>query len=291
MRAPHLLWSNVVIAAAASACTMRTLILIGVDVTNAQSVVFSLGIGGAAWLTYTWQRHVKSTRIQGLRPDHLAWHKKHWRTLKKTGWFAANLAIAPLVLTFLELESGALNADLNVLFGLVLAFATALLYAGLPGEKGKRFALRRIPGMKMIWVGLSWTVITAAWPAWWSGALSSLSTTEWATILSERFFVITALTLPFDLRDRQWDPPSMQNWTLRLGQRGTRLMAMSFLILAGACLRFWGPNAHGMAMVSLLPMGILVLSARENHSEQHFGWLDGLLVLDGLWMWVWVWAC
>ena len=287
MRAPQLLWTNAVIAAAAAACTMRTLILVGSDVTNGHSAAFSIGIGGAAWLAYTWQRHVKSTRLNGLRPDHLLWHQNHWKTLKKAAWIATNIALAPLALTLAVIKTAPIEVHPILFLAFAAALFTTIMYAGLPGEFGKRFALRRIPGMKMIWVALSWTIITAAWPAWWSGAMGTLDSQEWAAILMERFFVIVALTLPFDLRDRQWDPPAMKNWTRTLGQRGTPFLAAVCLLVAVAGLWFTENAAREMALVGALPMMVAVLMAKESRSEGYFGWLDGLLILDGLCLWIW----
>ena len=288
MRAPELLWSNAVIATAAFACTVRSFSLMGQGVWETQTLLFSLGIGASSWLAYTWQRHVKSTRKKGLRPDHLEWHRTRWPAIRILAWVIFPLALLPALLSILALAQGKTSLDLPTALVFGSALAVTLLYAGWPGEEGARFALRRIPGLKMIWVGLSWATITAAWPAWWSGALESMPADSIAMLIGERFLIITALTLPFDLRDRQWDPPSMRNWSTGLGTAGTRALALTCLIAANGLLWAESEGSLWWAMAGTVPMCMAVLAAREDRPAHYFGFLDGLLILDALWICFWV---
>ena len=82
MNARNLLWSNAVISAAAAACVLGSLALGGNGLTGPSEWAFAFGVGSATWWAYTWQRHVKSTRPDGLRPDHLAWHRHHWPSIR-----------------------------------------------------------------------------------------------------------------------------------------------------------------------------------------------------------------
>ena len=77
MNARNLLWSNVVIAIAASCTVLTTFGLANFTTLRLREWAFAVGIGAATWIAYTWQRHVKSTRSTGLRPDHLSWHERH----------------------------------------------------------------------------------------------------------------------------------------------------------------------------------------------------------------------
>jgi hypothetical protein len=274
-----LLWSNIVISIAAASTAAQTLSRTGNPLVGfGPEVLFSLGIGAATWCAYTWQRHVKSTRASGLRPEHRTWHRKAWPLLRIAGLVLLPLAALPLLLS-LPLISG--DAQINWRFPIVLssAFAITLLYAGLPGESGVRQALRRIPGIKMLWIGLAWSLITAWWPLWWQSQDQTSAVFPLA-MGCERFLVIAALTLPFDLRDRNWDPAEMRTWPQLLGLNGTRMLALVFL-LAGAWLR-WGnaaPTTH-WTVLGLLPMAMAVLFAKENRSSSYYAMLDGLLIVD-----------
>lgn len=274
-----MLWSNVVISVAAAFTAAQTLNRTShPHLGDGYDFLFSLGIGAATWCAYTWQRHVKSTRSNGLRPEHREWHRKAWPKLRMAGLFLLPLATLPLVLS-LPLISGDAQIDWKFPIVLSLAFAITLLYAGLPGESGARQALRRIPGIKMLWIGLAWSLITAWWPLWWQSQHQTSAVFPLA-MGCERFLVIAALTLPFDLRDRNWDPTEMRTWPQLLGLNGTRILALAFL-LSGAYLR-WScafPSTHWTAL-GLLPMAIAVLFARENRSSGYYAMLDGLLIVD-----------
>ena len=280
--ARNILWSNAVISLASSACVVTSLQLAQVKFTGGIDMVFALGIGCATWLAYTWQRHVKSTRVGGLRPTHLLWHQKRWPALKACALLLIPLAFTPVMLTsqVFPLPSGPSPVALFAL--LVVATSITALYAGLPGEPGQRQALRRVPGAKMIWIAGSWVTITALWPIWWSTAGAPVLPPETLWICGERFLIIAALTLPFDLRDTQWDPPGMRTWAQVLGTRLTRWLALGMVILAIALrLRIlptpaWGP------LFGLLAMGAAVLMAREDRPDGYYGLLDALLIFDTL---------
>ena len=173
-------------------------------------------------------------------------------------------------------------SPLAILALLLIATSITALYAGLPGERGQRHALRRIPGAKMIWIAGSWVTITALWPIWWSTAGASALPPETLFICGERFFVIAALTLPFDLRDTKWDPVGMCTWAQVLGARGTRCLALGMVTLAIAFRLYILPAPTWGPLVGLLAMGPAVLMARKDRPEGYYGLLDALLILDAL---------
>ena len=275
----RLLWSNAVISVAAAATVAQTLHRTRPSGGGCGSEwMFSLGIGAATWCAYTWQRHVKSTRESGLRSDHRAWHRKAWPRLRIAGLVLLPLAALPFASSVPLFYQGA-PADWSFPIILSLALAITILYAGLPGESGARRALRRIPGIKMLWIGLAWAIITAWWPMWWCSTHLNLSAVP-LTMGCERFLIIAALTLPFDLRDRTWDPAEMRTWPQLLGPRGTRVLAFAFL-LAAVCLRWaFADPSNRWAVLGLLPMAVAVLFARENRSPGHYAMLDALLIVD-----------
>ena len=133
----------------------------------------------------------------------------------------------------------------------------------------------------MIWIAGSWVVVTAFWPIWWSTGESNALPAQTLKICGERFLVIAALTLPFDLRDRKWDPVNMRTWAQMLGPRATRWLAMGMVFLAAAHRLSILQSQEYMALLGILAMGPAVLMAKENRSEQYYGLLDALFVLIG----------
>mgnify|MGYP005695701459 CR=1 FL=1 len=278
----NILWSNAVISLASSACVLASLQLAQVEFSSGIGGAFAAGIGSATWLAYTWQRHVKSTRVGGLRPAHQMWHQKRWTSLKVCALLLAPLATIPGILTSQVFPLPTGPSPLAFLALLLAATSITALYAGLPGEQGQQQALRRIPGAKMIWIAGSWVTITALWPIWWSTAGASALPPATLFICGERFLVIAALTLPFDLRDTQWDPAGMRTWAQVLGTLGTRWVALGMVAIAAAIRLYILPEPAWGPLAGLLVMGPAVLMAKKDRPEGYYGLLDALLIFDAL---------
>lgn len=279
MEGNRLLWSNAVISAGAMGCVIRSWTMAhpspGADAPEAG---FLLGIGAATWLAYGWQRHVKSTREDGLRPAHRAWQRRHHGPLRLLAFALLPLAAWPFVHS-LQACPEPLSALPLFSISLGLAALLTLLYAGLPGDRGIRFALRRWPRMKLLWIGLVWAFVTAGWPALVAACPASVSPGTFGLLMLERGCTIMALTLPFDLRDRHWDPPELRTWPQRWGPRGTRFLAMALLLLsAAATWRLAG--AEPAFLIGTALMAPAVLCAEEGRKAWYYLLLDGLLVLD-----------
>ena len=280
----RLLWSNAVISLGAAACVLGTLHGVAPEEDlDSPHFWFAAGIGAATWLAYTLQRHIKSTRDGGLRPVHLSWHTRNSPRIRWGVLALLPLSSVPLTMTAEALWTGEIpvltGLDALMMAAILLSVGITGLYAGMPGQRGMRHALRRLPGMKMVWIGTSWASITALWPAWWM-ASGQLDIDSSLSMFLERFLVITALTLPFDLRDRNWDQAYMRTWPQLLDTSGTRILGTAFL-LAAAGLRFHlNPDGAMGEWIGLLPMAIAVGAAREDRPLAYYGLIDALLILS-----------
>ena len=284
MNSRSLLWSNATISLAAAGCVFASLELSGTGAPLRGTAGFALGLSAATWCAYSWQRHIKATRKRGLRPEHLAWQQRHAPLLRRLALLLVPVAALPLVWTWLAFQAASDAKPLRT-WGLILgAGAITALYAGSPGLRGRRFALRRVPGLKMIWIGGAWAVLTAIWPVWWQALDASLPLPDstWPLAL-ERFLVIAALTLPFDLRDRDWDAADMRTWPQLLGTAGTRVLGVT-LLCGALALRTTSLHQPWTAGIGLLPMVAMVALARKNRPAGYFVALDALLMVDALWL-------
>lgn len=287
MRGSRMLWSNAVISVAAAGCVLRSWSLSHPAESEASVPwLFATGIGAATWLAYTWQRHVKSTRPNGLRSAHLVWLRAHKKTLKWVAVLLGPLALAPLAQTAATAET-TMSTALLLFFGLCAAGLLTLLYAGLPGIRGVQLALRRMPRLKLLWIGLTWSVITALWPALLGADITSFERGTLILIAAERALVIMALTLPFDLRDRNWDPASMKTLPQLWGTKGTRITAVAMLLAAAwASTAASGGNfAFAIGPLIMVPA---VACANERRSPWYFVMLDAALVADAALVMAWV---
>ena len=279
----RLLWSNAVIAAAAAGCVLRSWCMAHhADSTAAVPLIFAAGIGAATWIAYTWQRHVKSTRPRGLRDDHRQWLSAHKRAVRWVAFFLAPLAMFPLAQTAAA-ATATWPTALLLLAGLVVAGLLTLLYAGLPGVRGVQLALRRLPRLKLLWIGLAWAIITALWPILLDSNSNPLNQVNLLLMIGERALVIMALTLPFDLRDRSWDPAFMKTWPQQWGTRGTRVAAVVMLLAAAlaSTIATEGNLAFGLGPLLMAP---LVACAREQRPPWYYLLLDAALIADGAWV-------
>jgi len=239
---------------------------------------FAAGIGAATWIAYTWQRHVKSTRPRGLRSAHLHWLNTHKRTLRRVGLFMVPDAVLPLAHAT-DVATATLSTTLLLFAGLALAGLLTLLYAGLPGVQGVQLAIRRLPRLKLLWIGLTWAIITALWPVLLDSADHSVGGVNLVLMIGERALVIMALTLPFDLRDRKWDPASMKTLPQLWGTAGTRSAAVIMLVAAAlaSMTATDGNIVYGLGPLFMVP---LVASAHERQPPWYFLLLDAALIAD-----------
>ena len=284
MNSRSLLWSNATISLAAAGCVFASLAMSGTGGPTRGTAGFALGLSAATWCAYSWQRHIKATRKRGLRPDHLAWQQRHAPRLRRLALLIVPIAALPLLWTWIASRMTSHGQSLHTWSLILGAGIITALYAGSPGLRGRRFALRRMPGLKMIWIGGAWAVLTAIWPVWWKALEANLPLPDstWNLAL-ERFLVIAALTLPFDLRDRDWDAADMRTWPQLLGTAGTRLLGVTLLCGAWA-LRTTSLHQPWTAGIGLLPMVVMVAMARENRPAGYFVALDALLMVDALWL-------
>ena len=282
MNLRSLLWSNVVISLAAAGCVVTALELSGMEWQNGGMAAFALGISAATWCAYSWQRHVKSTRPEGLRPAHQVWQQRNRRRLR---FIAAGLL--PLGLLPVGIDRVGKPCTKTCPSGSAWASSSAAgvtaLYAGLPGHAGSRQALRRLPGLKMIWIGLTWSIITALWPIGHGLLQGQEALVHPGWVALDRFLVIAALTLPFDLRDRAWDSPRMRTWPQWLGPKGTRSLALAFVAAAMGVRWLAHPEATSVAL-GLVPMAWAVSLAHEGRSAGYYVGLDALLLVDAAWL-------
>ena len=204
--------------------------------------------------------------------------------LRRLALLIVPIAALPLLWTWIASRMTSHGQSLHTWSLILGAGIITALYAGSPGLRGRRFALRRMPGLKMIWIGGAWAVLTAIWPVWWKALEANLPLPDstWNLAL-ERFLVIAALTLPFDLRDRDWDAADMRTWPQLLGTAGTRLLGVTLLCGAWA-LRTTSLHQPWTAGIGLLPMVAMVALARENRPAGYFVALDALLMVDALWL-------
>lgn len=117
--------------------------------------------------------------------------------------------------------------DLNLSgFIALFPFVIATLFYVLPINNA-RGGLRQIPGFKLILISLSWAGVTLYFPIQEAG-ISTISH-DWLYFV-QRFLFILAITIPFDIRDSQFDLPELATLPIVLGVDKAKIVAMLVMV-------------------------------------------------------------
>lgn len=145
--------------------------------------------------------------------------------------------------------------------------------------------LRRIAIGKTLFLTFVWTYVTTLLPALIAGQAGSISL--WLLVL-HRFFLIYAICILFDNRDREDDKKagirSLITWFSDEGV--TRLYYISVALAAVFALLLWNREAPWTIGVLLVPVTITAMIKRysETHTSDYvyYFYLDGLMMLAAL---------
>lgn len=191
---------------------------------------------------------------------------------------------------------GALNAvfhlQTNTQLALLPLGAVSLLYQlSVVRIGGKLRSLRNIGMLKILWVVMVWTVVTAILPVFEYGA-------DWSNpavymIILKRAFFIFSVSLCFDLRDEFYDrTEGLKTIPVMFGEAITKKLywyCMAGTITAGIGLFLTSGN-YDWGVLSAIVIGAvmsyqLMLKARLFTSEYYYPLvIDGLLLLQFVWI-------
>jgi hypothetical protein len=112
--------------------------------------------------------------------------------------------------------------DLNLSgFIALLPFVVATLFYVLP-MKNKSSGLRQVPGLKLFLIAISWAGITLYFPIQEAGLAVS---NQWLFFV-QRFLFVLAITIPFDIRDSQFDLRELATLPQVLGVNKAKIVAI-----------------------------------------------------------------
>ncbi len=176
---------------------------------------------------------------------------------------------------------------------LIPAAALALLYS-LPlwRIKDRKWNFRQIPGLKLFLIALVWTLSCVALPLVILAADGiHIPAADSILLLTKRFLFITAITLPFDIRDFLQDKQyGLKTIPVLLGQQ--KAYQLCLLLLSTYLLLLFIFNQHtyqstpGLVAVTLLTAWLIFRSRWEKNEYYYFLCLDGTLILQFLAVWL-----
>ncbi len=181
----------------------------------------------------------------------------------------------------------------NVQIALIFSGIITLLYSlPLVKWKGKTLKLREIGRLKIFWITLIWCVSTVILPMLNSNAHQYVAFPFLLGICLERCLFIFAITLPFDIRDMDFDRSrALDTIPLRIGASSTIFLAYACLILACIIdflqyISYSNPSRSNIflaLLISYLLIAYCIHQAQQGRKRQFYtGILDGTMLLQAL---------
>lgn len=229
----------------------------------------SLFLALATFLSYNFIRYVK------YKNKDLQNHLYAWFSLNKTIllWINVLVGIAFVYLVF--------QFNLQALLVLIPFGVATLLYM-LPvlKWKGTTYSFRKIPGFKIFCIAISWSGVVVFFPIQvHSMELGSLS----MLFFLLQFLFVLLLTLPFDIRDVNFDDNGLKTIPQWLGLNYSKILGFSItLIIAFLQLHYFYKTAVIMLFGTILASLFLFFS-KPNQSKYYASfWVEAVPIFTYL---------
>lgn len=156
----------------------------------------------------------------------------------------------------------------------------------------QKFGLRNIPGLKLLLIGVTWTLSVVLLPIFEAEHVHQFKTTDADILLlsAKRFLFITAMAIPFDIRDLFQDRKlGLKTIPVVFGEKNAYLLCQ-FLLIGYLVLLFLFRDRnfdhHFLALtITILLAGWLIFRAKfEKNEYYYFFYVDGILILQWLLM-------
>ena len=168
-----------------------------------------------------------------------------------------------------------------------IALITVLYSIPVSANPKHLLRLREIPYLKIFMIAAIWSASTILLPIVQSS--ETFSQTHIFAMLSERFFFILAITIPFDIRDLEADQQQeLKTIPMLLGEKNSLKLSYFFLFvfLLGSAFHY-APEKEWMILSAMCLSGIttyvfLKMDRFKRMPFYHYGILDGTLLLQGI---------
>lgn len=170
--------------------------------------------------------------------------------------------------------------QLSLIVAAVLSLAYVLPIFG-------RLRLRDLPYVKIFTIAFVWAFVTVILPVCELGKTINIGV---SLMFLERFLFIFALTIPFDIRDMDWDAQTnVKTIPLSIGLKKAQYLAISCLIICVFLdfilniLDFYDFKDMLILIISYLLSGIIIYLTHTNRSDYFFyGLIDGMMLLQSI---------
>ena len=147
------------------------------------------------------------------------------------------------------------------------------------------FRLREVPLLKVFLISTTWSAVTVLLPTIHSG--TEMNQTHVLMMLTERFLLIFAIAIPFDIRDMNTDAMAKLKTVPLIIGKGKALALSNVCLLAFIAISLFHFYLNGLTFVLpalILSVGFTVLLINTktwNTSATYYAMLDGTLIFQG----------
>lgn len=210
---------------------------------------------------------IRFININKIRTASAVWIKSHRAELLVLNIIAAiGLAITTYLLSF---------KAILVLIPFVLA--TSLYVSPF---KISRLNLRDVPGLKLFLISISWAGVTVLFPI----IQNELEVSKNIGLLFfERFFFVLAITIPFDIRDIDYDSPKMFTLPQVIGIRKSKIVGVLslFLFLLIGYYRLGDLDTSFMIIFIVAMMSSILIGLSDKNQSNYFSsfWVEAIPII------------
>lgn len=270
-----LLFSNLFMALCAVAQAMVTFMLIGSELVYPVLAILFL----STLCIYNFSillskpQHPENSSFKRVR-----WFFAHYKLI-----MMITLVSAMLLLPLFFLVTA--KSKLLLIFLSILSFGYGLPIFTVGKQK---YGLRNIPGLKLLLIGITWTLSVVLLPILeaQNSFHLSISTKNMLLLAGKRFLFITTIAIPFDIRDLFQDRKlGLKTIPVVFGEKNAYLLCQ--FLLAGYLVLLFLFRDHGFdntffaLALTVILMGWLIFRSKfEKNEYYYFFYLDGVLILQ-----------
>lgn len=251
-----LAYGNIWISLGAASLTLHSFFIFNWEL----DFLFLLMVFFATLASYNFQRVIRLPHISNERH---AWVFGQKNVL----WIVVVCSLIIASIIFLYLFSW-----FDLLYVSPLLLIGAFYALKFISKNGKGKALRDIPFIKIVLIGLSWGAVAVLLPAYLNEGLS----VEVWQLFSITILYVFGITIPFDIRDLHYDEAEKKTIPQLVGVQNSKIIAMLLIIIAGLLYLFWFTETWYVLFVYMVSI-VIIAFTNERRSELFF-----LLVVDGL---------
>ena len=141
--------------------------------------------------------------------------------------------------------------------------------------RGKRISLRNYPTLKIVSIALVWAISTVLFPL-----QENLADFQVWLEFTQRFFLIMALVIPFDIRDLNNDSAHLQTLPQKIGISKAKIVGIQYLVVFFVLGFFKIPLDEGTIIPELLVFILsllLIVKTKENQSKYYAAfWVESV---------------